>query len=534
MPGNNNDRRPPSAETAAPNAETRHAPPARNPEAPERWPERRATPPLYLDRHLCERFRSHSPFDTEHVRHAPVAALRYWQWLHLGRTLLRAAGHGLHYKEALGGIQNLLSETEKNFPRKDGGLFPPQECTEQALARVLHSLPFTLPQELAQHPEHFLCVSHSAVSGVISLTTSGTSAAGQGKRIFCTEGDMARTAAFFQHGMQFMVSARQKDRVALLMSGERPGSVGQLLLRGMRDLGVDCSVPGFVGPGAEDAAAMLKTLHELRATCLVGVPGQILRLARTPGARALLPHVRTALLSGDTVTPPLRRGIADGFGCEVFVHYGLTETGLGGAVECAEHNGCHLREADMLTEIVDEAGRPVADGRFGEIVLTTLTREAMPLLRYRTGDEGRVIPGVCACGSILRRIEVRGRMSERLPLPLGGHIHTSELESLLYSLPVVADYEAVLYEGVPTQAPPCLLLRLTHTAASEQEATAAVRAALAQHPSLCNENDAPAHGRLPVALQFRAEGQAEGNAPPARGQAKKSVRRVAGPRPDKG
>jgi phenylacetate-coenzyme A ligase PaaK-like adenylate-forming protein len=93
------------------------------------------------------------------------------------------------------------------------------------------------------------------------------------------------------------------------------------------------------------------------------------------------------------------------WGCEVFEHYGMTEMGLGGAMACEAHDGYHPREADLLFEIVDpRTGAPLPDGEYGEIVFTTLTRTAMPLVRYRTGDMSRFIPGPCPCGSVLKRL----------------------------------------------------------------------------------------------------------------------------------
>jgi phenylacetate-coenzyme A ligase PaaK-like adenylate-forming protein len=101
------------------------------------------------------------------------------------------------------------------------------------------------------------------------------------------------------------------------------------------------------------------------------------------------------------------------WGCKVFNHYGATEMGLGGGVECEAHRGFHLREADMFFEIVNpETGEPVQDGEYGEVVFSTLTRRGMPLVRYRMGDRSRFIVGECPCGTKLRTLEkVRGRFS---------------------------------------------------------------------------------------------------------------------------
>jgi phenylacetate-coenzyme A ligase PaaK-like adenylate-forming protein len=119
------------------------------------------------------------------------------------------------------------------------------------------------------------------------------------------------------------------------------------------------------------------------------------------------------LLSTDYVPAAIVRGLERIWGCQVFNHYGATEMGLGGGVECEAHRGHHLREADMLFEIVNpETGEPVSDGEYGEVVFTTLTRCGMPLIRYRMGDRSRFIVGECPCGTKLRTLErVRGRFS---------------------------------------------------------------------------------------------------------------------------
>ena len=119
------------------------------------------------------------------------------------------------------------------------------------------------------------------------------------------------------------------------------------------------------------------------------------------------------MLSTDYIPAAIVRELEKIWGCEVFDHYGATEMGLGGGVGCEAHRGHHLREADMLFEIVNpETGEPVTDGEYGEVVFTTLTRRGMPLIRYRMGDRSCFIVGECPCGTKLRTLEkVRGRFS---------------------------------------------------------------------------------------------------------------------------
>ena len=102
------------------------------------------------------------------------------------------------------------------------------------------------------------------------------------------------------------------------------------------------------------------------------------------------------LLSSDHVAESLARSLAVAWGAEVFRHWGMTETGYGGAVDCDFHCGCHLREDELLVEVVDpEIGAPAPAGAVGEIVVSTLRRRGAPLLRYRTGDLARLIDEPC-------------------------------------------------------------------------------------------------------------------------------------------
>ena len=493
-----------------------------------------------LDGQLAARLTRHFRCSHDELPGGLEGALRLWQWERLCRTALRAAMQSQHYKTRLGrqgaadAIQAAALASGVPVPdgcgpeRHDsapitGTQHPPESLAlRHAVGRLLARLPHTLPGELAAAPESFLAVGHNDVAGLISLPTSGTT--GAGKRIFCTESDLEETAAFFHHGMRYMVEPGGTDHVALLMSGERPGSIGDLLLRGMAALGVPCSVPGFVRPGAEDA--MLDRLVESAPTCLVGVPGQILSLARHERARELARHVRAVLLSGDAAALALREGIAQGLSCKVFVHYGLTETGLGGAVECREHSGPHMREADLLFEVLDEGETPLPPGAWGEIAVTTLTRQALPLLRYKTGDEGRIVPGDCACGSVLGRIEARGRISQSLLLPSGKRLPLTGIDSLLYALPFVRQYTATMHIWKDEEKERrCLCLDLRVVGQTEATALDAARQALAVLPetTVAPEADGGCSAwpeRLPILLRIM-KGDGDVTMPP---QAKQRIR----------
>jgi phenylacetate-coenzyme A ligase PaaK-like adenylate-forming protein len=219
-----------------------------------------------------------------------------------------------------------------------------------------------------------------------------------------------------------------------MMSNDTPGSVADLLRRGLERIGVFSVIHGAIqGPDAADAAA--------GAECFVGLPAEIFWLCR------YAPHLRpeTVLLSADYVSDSLIKAITAAWGCPVFTHYGLTETCYGLAVQCCAREEHHIRLDDYSIEIIDpRTGEELPPGQEGEIVLTSLHNEAMPLIRYRTGDIGSLITGRCGCGSFLPRLgKIRGR-KENLENPLNIHL----LDDLLFALPDIKAYRAVLDKDI--------------------------------------------------------------------------------------
>ena len=275
----------------------------------------------------------------------------------------------------------------------------------------LARIPFTSAADLNETDwRELLCVGLDDVARMVTLHTSGTT--GQPKRLAFSAGDLERTLDFFATGMQ--IPARSGDTVLVLLPGAAtPGGVADLLIRALERFGAR----GVAGDPRADPPTFLEELHSHLPRCLVAAPRQLQRLL-APGtasvevAAAARSCLRSLLSSAEPLPGVLREKIGTIWGCEVFDHWGMTETGYGGGVECACHDGYHLREADLLLEIVDPlSGELLPDGISGEIVITTLTREAMPLIRYRTGDVGSLLPGPCACGSPLRRLgPVRGRV----------------------------------------------------------------------------------------------------------------------------
>jgi phenylacetate-coenzyme A ligase PaaK-like adenylate-forming protein len=301
----------------------------------------------------------------------------------------------------------------------------------------LASLPFTTQRDLQTESLQFLCVSQSSIERVVTLP--GFAPAATPRRLFFTREDLEQTIDFFHHGMSTLVGP--DDRVLILMPGEKPDSVGDLLHRGLRRLGVSSLVQGPVVDPVQTAEVILKN----RMNCLVGIPTQVLALARClPGENRLRGLISTVLLSSDYVSRALVTVLEKTWGCTVFSHYGLAETGYGGGVECQARQGYHLREADLYLEIIDPLTRqPLPDGESGEIVVTTLTRAGMPLIRYRTGDVSRFIPGLCPCGSVLKRLDKVSHSLDRVvPLGPGIFLTMSQLDEALFPQPGLIDFQA--------------------------------------------------------------------------------------------
>ncbi len=345
-----------------------------------------------------------------------------------------------------------------------------QERLNQARVKDVRSLddlgelPFTTAEDISNHGERMLCVSQDRVARIMTMQTSGTT--GSPKRVFFSDADLERTIDFFHHGMGGLMDP--DDSVLILLPGRTPDSTGDLLARGVARMDARGIVHGLV----RDPRQALERARETGAVCMVGFPLQLLAMARMAEREGISLPLRSVLLCSDYIPESVCRELRRIWGCRVFSHYGTVETGLGGGVECAALQGCHLREADMYFEIVDPAtGTPLEEGSWGEIVFTTLCREAMPLIRYRTGDQGRLIPGTCACGSVVRRLDkVRGRISGMLHEFGDTPLDMAMLDEALLDIPNIIDYSAWLERGHGARQPDVLHVRLEACPGQERSA----------------------------------------------------------------
>ncbi|MBP2628066.1 MAG: AMP-dependent synthetase and ligase [Firmicutes bacterium] len=306
-------------------------------------------------------------------------------------------------------------------------------ATEISSLADLQRFPFTTANHIREQALQFLCVSQSDISRIVTLDSSGTT--GKAKRIYFTTSDQALTIDFFQRGMSTMVGPG--DRVLILLPGERSGSVGDLLITALKRAGAEPILHGVV----RNIAETLEIMTRERIDSMVGIPVQVLALARSAEFLGKDIRLKNVLLSTDHVPDVIIQELRRVWSCQVFEHYGMTEMGLGGGLDCEAHAGYHLREADLYFEIIDEQGKPVPDGQEGEVVFTTLTRQGMPLIRYRTGDICRFLPEPCSCGTILRRLErITKRKNDQVFLSEEQCFTMADLDERIFSVPGVLDY----------------------------------------------------------------------------------------------
>jgi len=158
--------------------------------------------------------------------------------------------------------------------------------------------------------------------------------------------------------------------------------------------------------------------------------------------------LRIAFVGAEPYSQEVARRLEDFYGIKVYNSYGLSEmNGPGVAFECPYQNGLHVWEDAYLVEIIDpDTLEPLPDGQYGELVMTTLKREAMPILRYRTRDLTRILPGECGCGRVHKRIDrIQGRTDDMFIIK-GVNVFPIQVEQVLMNIPEVGNNYVIVLE----------------------------------------------------------------------------------------
>ncbi|BBD10034.1 phenylacetate--CoA ligase family protein [Desulfovibrio ferrophilus] len=195
----------------------------------------------------------------------------------------------------------------------------------------------------------------------------------------------------------------------------------------------------------------IQIIQDYKTTALLCTPGYALYLAEAMRKQDINTNALTlkrGLFGGEAWSEAMRGRIQDGLKLTATDNYGLSEImGPGVAGECLERGGLHINEDHFLAEIIDpETLEPVPEGEVGELVLTTLTKEAFPMLRFRTGDLTRLIPGQCPCGRTHMRIDrIQGRTDDMFILK-GINVYPKQVENVLAQIEGVDPCYQVILE----------------------------------------------------------------------------------------
>ncbi len=208
-----------------------------------------------------------------------------------------------------------------------------------------------------------------------------------------------------------------------------------------------------VPAGAGNSKRHVKFIMDFGTTALHCIPSYATRLAAAFQEEGINPAdttVHTLIIGAEPHSDAQRKRIEEIWGAKAYNNFGMSEMcGPGVAIECQEQNGLHIWEDNYIVEIVDPVTlEPVPDGEIGELVLTTLNREAMPLFRYRTRDLTRFLPGDCPCGRTHRRLARFQGRSDDMIIVKGVNIFPIQIEKILMQFPELASDYLITIETV--------------------------------------------------------------------------------------
>jgi phenylacetate-CoA ligase len=297
----------------------------------------------------------------------------------------------------------------------------------------IRRIPFTTKDELRAHGLEMLTL---PLTDMIRLhASSGTT--GQATVIYYTRQDIETWADLVARSM-YMSGMRATDVFQNMMGyGLFTGGLG--FHYGAERLGA-LTIP----IGAGNSLRQLQLMQQFSTTVVHIIPSYALYLLNTFAANGLDPRdlpLRLGFLGAEPHSEDMRRRIEDAYGLKAYNSYGLSEmNGPGVAFECPEQNGMHVWEDSFLLEVLDpHTLEPVPPGQPGELVFTNLTRQGMPLLRYRTRDLASFDDSPCACGRGFRRLSrIMGRTDDMLIIK-GVNIFPMQIDKVLMAMPEVGN-----------------------------------------------------------------------------------------------
>lgn len=362
----------------------------------------------------------------EEIETAPRSKLEELQLQRLKKTINLAA-NSPYYKEVF----------SQNNITKD---------SIQTLSDI-RKIPFTTKVDMRAHYPFGLVAGDMRNDGVRIHSSSGTT--GNPTVIVHSQHDIDSWANLVARCL-YMVGIRKTD-VFQNSSGYGMFTGGLGFQYGAERLGC-LTIPAAAG----NSKRQIKFINDFKTTALHAIPSYAIRLAEILQEEGIDPQsttLKTLVIGAEPHTDEQRRKIEQLLGVKAYNSFGMTEmNGPGVAFECQNQDGMHFWEDCYFVEIINpETGEQLPEGEIGELVLTTLDREMMPLIRYRTRDLTRIIPGKCSCGRTHLRIDrIQGR-SDDMFIIKGVNIFPMQVEKILVQFPQLGSNYLITLETVDNQ-----------------------------------------------------------------------------------
>ena len=297
---------------------------------------------------------------------------------------------------------------------------------------ILQTIPFTTSATVSENSNQFLAIPISEVASI--HFTYGTT--GNKKTIYNSRTDHYRIKYSYSLGM--INCGMNASDIAQIVYSYGVWALASHIQDAARQIDVIVLPTG----NYTNFEGQKKFIEEFETTVIFGTPSYVYNLAKEVKLTAASKEKMKAILMGGEGLPEHRRKIIEEkLGGKVFLNYGLNEFGGGIGSECKAHTGYHIFPSTIIEIIDPKTGELVEDGKWGELVLTTLTREAMPLIRYRTGDISRKIVGDCTCGMKLPRLDyIKGRADDRVVIGAAEKYYPIVFDKLFDSIEAIQDY----------------------------------------------------------------------------------------------
>ncbi len=356
-------------------------------------------------------------------------------------TLSRGEMEALQLERLQETVQRVYDKVPYYRARMEAAGVTPQDIRS---LKDLQKLPFTTKQDMRDtYPFGLFAVDKEALVRIHA--SSGTT--GKPTVVGYTRADL-ETWTDCVSRIACMGGATKKDVAQICFGyGMFTGALG--LHYGLENIGA-AIVPSSTG----NSQKQIMYMQDFKTSLLVATPSYALRLAEVAREMGVCPatdlHIRTALVGSELLTDAMRDEMQLAWGSEVKItsNYGMSELmGPGVSGECLEHSGMHINEDYFLPEIIDSAtGEVLPAGEKGELVITCIKKEGLPLIRYRTKDVTRLFYEPCACGRTTCRMEnLSGRSDDMLKIR-GVNVFPGQIEEVVLSVPELGPHYEIIVE----------------------------------------------------------------------------------------